>query len=122
MNTDDKKEKVESLQKREEASLTPPERFREVKADIPYTLRSPKIWQSVVRYQFLYSMSGLLLGLVCIIGGIILFLRGVTGSTSWTAKVLGLESNITDAAPGAVLFIVGLFLVFVTRFVIKAKK
>jgi hypothetical protein len=33
-----------------------------------------------------YSLGGLLLGLGCIIGGIVLFLRGVTGSTSWTAK------------------------------------
>jgi hypothetical protein len=53
-----------------------------------------------LRYKLIYSMTGLFLGLVCIIGGIILFLNGVAGSTSWTAKVMGNESNITDAAPG----------------------
>ncbi len=42
-------------------------------------------------------------------------LNGVAGSTSWTAKVLGLESNLNDAAPGVVLFLVGMFMVFITK-------
>jgi hypothetical protein len=67
-------------------------------------------------YQLIYSMTGLLVGLACMIGGIVLFLHGITGSTSWIIKMLGAESNITDAAPGAVLFIVGLFVVWVTKF------
>lgn len=71
-------------------------------------------------YQLIYSLAGLILGLACVIGGIILFLNGVTGSTNWTAKFIGAESNISDAAPGVVLFIVGLFIVWVTRF--NAKK
>jgi hypothetical protein len=64
-------------------------------------------------------MTGLFLGLVCMIGGIALFLNGVSGSTNWTAKILGNESTITDAAPGAILFTVGLFVIIVTRY--KAK-
>jgi hypothetical protein len=52
-----------------------------------------------LRYKFIYSMTGLFLGLVSMIGGIVLFLNGVAGSTSWTAKILGGESNVTDAAP-----------------------
>ena len=70
----------------------------------------------IARYRLIYSLGGLILGLACILGGIVLFLRGVSGATSWTAKLLGAESNITDAAPGAILFIVGLFLVVTTRF------
>jgi hypothetical protein len=33
------------------------------------------------------------------IGGIILFLYGVLGSTTWTAEFLGAKSEIVDAAP-----------------------
>ena len=73
-------------------------------------------WNKANLYQFIYSMAGLVLGLTCIIGGIVLFLHGVTGSTSWTAKILGAESKISDAAPGAILFIVGIFLVFITKY------
>jgi hypothetical protein len=61
-------------------------------------------------------MTGLILGIICIIGGVLLFLNGVTGSSSWTAKILGNESNLTDAAPGAILFIVGLFVIIATRY------
>lgn len=72
-----------------------------------------------LRYRFIYSMTGLFLGLVGMLGGIVLFLNGVAGSTSWTAKILGNESKITDAAPGAVLFVVGLFVIIATRFRVK---
>jgi hypothetical protein len=69
-----------------------------------------------LRYKFIYSMTGLFLGLVSMLGGIVLFLNGVTGTTSWTAQILGNTSNLTDAAPGAVLFVVGLFVVIATRY------
>lgn len=82
---------------------------------------SSKFWRQASKYQFIYAITGLLLGLICIIGGIIIFIKGVTGSTSWTAKILGFESSIGDAAPGVVLFIVGLFIVIVTRLVVKIK-
>src|SRR6266851_5731099 len=73
------------------------------------------------KHQLVYSIAGLVLGLACVIGGLVLFLFGVTGSTSWTARFLGAKSQITDAAPGAVLFIVGLFTVFFTRYVLTVR-
>ena len=75
--------------------------------------------RQALRYKFIYSMTGLFLGLVSMLGGIALFLNGVVGSTSWTAKILGNESTITDAAPGAVLFVVGLFVIIATRYRVK---
>jgi hypothetical protein len=96
--------------------------FTSINMLVPYTLRDPGTYKRFSLYQLIYSLCGIVLGLVCIIGGIVLFLHGVTGSTSWTAKIIGAESKISDAAPGAVLFIVGLFVVLVTRFTIKVKK
>ena len=100
--------------------------MRELRQDtgmvIPPSNLSTEFWSKATYLQLIYSVGGLILGLACIIGGIILFLRGVTGSTSWTARFIGAESSITDAAPGAILFIVGLFMVFVTRFNVKAEK
>lgn len=75
-----------------------------------------------LRYRFIYSMTGLFLGLVSMLGGIVLFLNGVAGSTSWTAKILGNESTLTDAAPGAVLFVVGLFVIIVTRYRVRVRR
>jgi hypothetical protein len=66
--------------------------------------------------QLIYSLCGLLLGLACIIGGVTLFLCGISGATKWTANFIGGGTELTDAAPGAILFVVGLFIVWVTRF------
>ena len=81
----------------------------------------PNTVEELSKHQLVYSVAGLVLGIICIIGGIILFLNGVVGSASWTAKILGAESEISDAAPGAILFIVGLFVVIVTRYKIHIK-
>lgn len=77
------------------------------------------IYEKIVRAKLIYSLSGLALGLVCILGGIVLFLNGVGGSSSWTARIFSAESIITDAQAGSILFIVGLFIVLVTRFWVK---
>ncbi len=87
---------------------------------VNYSLIDPetddKTQLSLAKYELINAVIGQVLGLVCVLGGIALFFNGVAGTTSWTAKLLGAESTITDAAPGAILFIVGLFIVFVTRY------
>lgn len=74
---------------------------------------------ALAKYQLIYSIIGLVLGLSSMLGGIVLFIKGVSGTMNWTAQILGAESNIVNAAPGAVLFIVGLFVVFITRYKFK---
>lgn len=75
----------------------------------------------VIIMEYAYGVLGLLLGLCCIVGGCVLGLNGVAGATSWTASVLGAESTINDAAPGVVLFVVGVFLVWITKPKVKAR-
>jgi hypothetical protein len=82
----------------------------------------PELLKRSIRYRFIYSMTGLILGLVCILGGVVLFLNGVAGSASWTAKVMGGDSTLTDAAPGAILFVVGLLVVFLTRYKVNLNR
>jgi hypothetical protein len=76
---------------------------------------SERLLLEAVRKEYGYARLGIFLGLASIIGGCVLSLNGVAGSTSWTAKLLGLENQINDAAPGVVLFIVGIFLVLITK-------
>ena len=75
-----------------------------------------QMWKDALRYKFIYSMSALIIGLCCILGGMILFILGMSGTMSWTIGAFGMKSSIADAAPGASLFIVGLFYVYMTRF------
>ena len=78
--------------------------------------------QTVSRHQLIYSVLGLLTGILMTLGGLVLFLNGVAGSSSWTVSLLSLESDLSDAAPGTILFVVGLAIVLVTRYEFKVKK
>jgi hypothetical protein len=73
-------------------------------------------WERVPLFQFLYSIAGLIVGVICVIGGIVLFLHGILGSSSWVGSFLGAQTKLADAAPGTILFVVGLFVIWVTRF------
>ncbi len=67
-------------------------------------------------FQFLYSIGGYIVGGSTIVGGILLFLRGIAGSTDWSFKFLGVNTELSEAAPGVILFIVGLLIIYVTKY------
>lgn len=79
-------------------------------------------WGRLATLQLIYSLAGLVLGLACVVGGILLFFHGVAGSTSWVGGVIGIQGKLSDAAPGTVLFVVGLLVVFLTRFDVRVRQ
>ena len=68
------------------------------------------------RYHFWYSTLALATANLCIVCGAILFLNGITGHVAWASKVLGLTTQLNDAAPGVVFVVVGFLIICVTRF------
>ena len=90
--------------------------------ELPPDPRERQLWARLARLQLIYSLAGLVFGAACILGGIGLFLHGVVGSSSWVGSMIGVQSKISDAAPGTVLFIVGLAVVWVTRFAIRVRR
>jgi hypothetical protein len=90
--------------------------------ELPANPRERHFWGRLAILQLIYSLAGLLLGLACIIGGIVLFFHGVAGSSSWVGEFIGLQSKLSDAAPGTVLFVVGLAVVWLTRFAIRVRQ
>jgi len=95
----------------------PPRPAIEVPEDLP-----SGFWEKAMGLEFKYSRAALIVVLACLLGGIVLFVLGVTGSTSWTVKVYGAESKLLDAAPGVVFFVVGLFVLWLTRFTVKTRR
>ncbi len=79
----------------------------------------PEFWHRASRYQFIYSILGLVVGVLCVIGGVILFVHGVVGSTSWTTRVLGASSQLSDASPGVIFAVLGLFVIWLTRYNVR---
>jgi hypothetical protein len=81
-----------------------------------------RLHEAGMKYKLIYSISGLVLGLACILTGLVLGLAGVAGHTNFTASLLGLNWNMTDAAPGVVVFVVGVFMVWISRFKVEATR
>lgn len=75
-----------------------------------------RITRLAIILKFIYSVIGLILGLVCILSGVVLGLAGVVDKTTWVASALGLSTSLTDAPPGVIVFVVGIFVVLITRF------
>ena len=82
---------------------------------------SARIVSQAVTGEYIYGILGLIIGLAAIMSGVALCVHGVVGSTSWTADLLSLKSELNDAAPGVVLFVVGLFIVIFTKPKVKLK-
>ncbi len=87
--------------------------------EVPPEQVDKDFWRLVLLYQFWYSIAGLIAGLACVLGGVVLFLNGIDGlpGSQWTADVFGLK--ISDAAPGVVLFLIGLAVTEITRFTVR---
>jgi hypothetical protein len=90
--------------------------------ELPPNPRERQFWARLARLQLIYSLAGLVFGMACIMGGIGLFLHGVVGSSSWVGNFIGVQSQLSDAAPGTVLFIVGLAVVWLTRFAVRLRQ
>ena len=90
--------------------------------ELPPNPRERHFWGRLAVLQLIYSLAGLVLGLACIVGGILLFFHGVAGSSSWVGEFIGVQSKLSDAAPGTVLFVVGLVVVWLTRFTVRVRQ
>ena len=90
--------------------------------ELPPNPRERHFWGRLATLQLIYSLAGLVFGLACIVGGIALFFHGVSGSSSWVGEFIGVQSKLSDAAPGTVLFVVGLVVVWLTRFVVRVRQ
>jgi hypothetical protein len=71
------------------------------------------------RFQFMYSLIGMILGVICMIGGIVLCLASVGGATDWSIKILQFNSKLAKAAPGVMLFVAGVVITYVTSFRVR---
>ena len=77
---------------------------------LPSGILRKKFWKKATTGKVIATLLGLLIGLVCMVGGTYLFLQGVTRSGHWVATSLGREGAFTDAPPGGLLFFVGLII------------
>lgn len=98
-----------------------PSGFRPRNVEIPGSADSD-IFRRAVDNEYRYSRWGLVLGLICILLGAALFLNGVAGNTNWAVDVAGLSWKLNDAAPGAVLVVIGGLIIWFTKHRVSVAK
>jgi hypothetical protein len=72
-----------------------------------------------ILFQGIYSILGLLVGVIFLVGGLILLLSGIGGSSHFVAEILGAKFDLSDATAGVICAVLGFIVIFVTRFEIR---
>jgi hypothetical protein len=80
--------------------------------------------RAAVRYEFIYSVLGLALGMACVVFGSVLLIHlGNTANTkSWKATFLGFHSSAYGVPAGILFVLVGLFIVAITAYRLKVTR
>ena len=73
------------------------------------------IAERIIKAEENKAKNGLIAGVVCILLGVILSIIGVTGFINWSFAFGGINSSLTNAAPGVLLMIIGLLIIVVTN-------
>lgn len=69
-----------------------------------------------IRFRFLYSLTGLLLGSALCLTGFVVFIHGLYAPSAWLGKLIGLSpQQLSDILPGVAMFVFGILLIFITR-------
>ena len=71
--------------------------------------------RAAVQTASIYSTVALIAGVLSIIGGMGMCVLGVSGHTSFTTNMPGINTNVTDAAPGVVLMFLGTIMMWKAR-------
>ena len=83
--------------------------------------QNPGLARDLAKREGNKAIFGLIIGLICVVGGLVLIYAGVEGSIDWSLKALGLESKLAKASPGALAIVAGVIIIWFTRFSYKVK-
>jgi hypothetical protein len=76
----------------------------------------------IVRQELKVATTGLFLGAIAALLGSLLCVVEIPGSTDGTFSVFGLSLSVKSAIPGVLFMLVGLLIVWITRFKVTLKK
>lgn len=77
---------------------------------------SPSVAKLIVRNRLIYSLCGLAIGVLCLVGGILVFFSGIPGDTDWSIGSLLAHFELSMSTPGVVLIFVGMVIIGITRY------
>ena len=77
--------------------------------------------KAAIFFQGIYSILGLVAGVVFFVGGLLLILGGVTGSSHLAAEVLGSKIDLPDASAGLICVVFGFLVISITKFEVQVR-
>lgn len=83
---------------------------------------APEVQKQLINTEADNARTGRMVGLLVILIGVILMIAGVTGAVDLKLSGLGLNVQVANAAPGVVVALIGLVIVWRTNLTIKVKK
>ena len=121
--SDDGRLDRDQLIKRLERELKPPAAGMNLDQMVAVSGKTPDdaTLARAIQAEYRYSVRGLIVGALFLIGGLILLWHGVAGSTNWTARILGFESRLTEAGAGVVFGVAGVAVIWITRFKVSVQ-
>lgn len=81
--------------------------------------KNTKFNRRIIDFQFIYSILGLMSGLVFVFCGLYLSMNGSNEGTTWVSNFLGFNTEMSNATPPIVLFVLGVAIIYITRFKVK---
>jgi hypothetical protein len=82
----------------------------------------PEVQKQIVKAEAENARSGRMVGLLVILVGVILTIAGATGAVDLKLSGMGMSAQVVNAAPGVVVALIGLFIVWRTNLKITARK
>jgi uncharacterized protein YjeT (DUF2065 family) len=82
----------------------------------------PDVQKQLIKTEADNARTGRMVGLLVILVGVILTIAGATGAVDLKLSGMGLNAQVVNAAPGIVLALIGLVIVWRTNLKVTAKK
>lgn len=84
---------------------------------------SDDVIKKAIESQYRYSIIGYIVGVVIILlGAVLLVLKIFFPQNDISFKILSFSISTNNASPGIILFIIGLIIIYITRFSVKTKR
>lgn len=84
---------------------------------LPAEVVTPQVAEKVVSQEFWYAISGLVVGVITILAGVILLVTGVFAQSTMVAELLTfVDVRFNDAPVGLLLVVVGAWVIRFTRY------
>jgi hypothetical protein len=82
----------------------------------------PAVQTQLIKSEAENARTGRMVGLLVILVGVILTIAGATGAVDLKLSGMGLSAQVANAAPGVVLALSGLVIIWRTNLKVTAKK